>query len=201
MPKVVDHDERRRQIAAAVADIAATDGLGDVSFRVVAKRAGMSVALVQHYFGDKANLLRTTLELQSEDMNAHIATKLADLGPDAGAGDLLRAVAHAFLPLDETSRRSMLVYHGFAAAALTDDSLRGSEMFTNGRGLVEFFAAQIARLDGVPRQRRDDPEPDAIGLLSLLLGLSTAMLLDQTTPAEAIQVLERHLDHLAGRGR
>ncbi len=66
MPKVVDHDERRRQIATAVSDIAATRGLSDVSFREVAARAGVSVSLVQHYFGDKANLLRTTLEIQSD---------------------------------------------------------------------------------------------------------------------------------------
>lgn len=198
MPKVVDHDERRRQIAAAVAEIAATDGLGDVSFRTVARRAGMSVANVQHYFGDKANLLRTTLELQSEAMNAHIGAKLTDLGPDPDPADLLRAVALAFLPLDETSRQSMLVYHGFAAAALTDDTLRGTEMFANGRGLIDFFSSQIAQLDGITPNRRDDPGPDATGLLSLLLGLSTAMLLDQTTAAEAIEVLDRHLDNLSG---
>lgn len=196
MPKVVDHDERRRQIAAAVADIAATDGLVDVSFRTVAKRAGVSVSLIQHYFGDKANLLRTTLELQSEAMNAHITTKLADLGPNPEPDALLRTVARAFLPLDDTSRRSMLVYHGFAAAALTDDALRGGEMFSNGRGLIEFFAAQIAQLDNIEPHRRDDPEPDATGLLSLILGLSIAVLLDQTTPEEAIDVLDRHLDHL-----
>lgn len=196
MPKVVDHDERRRQIAAAVADIAATDGLGEVSFRSVAKHAGVSVSLVQHYFGDKATLLRTTLELQSEAMNTYLAAKLADLGPAPEPEALLRTVARAFLPLDETSRRSMLVYHGFAAAALTDETLRGSEMFANGRGLIEFFAAQLAQLGGA-EVARADPEPDATGLLSLLLGLSTAVLLDQITPAEATTVLDRHLDDLA----
>ena len=66
MPRVVDHEERRRQIATAVSDIAATRGLSDVSFREVAARAGVSVSLVQHYFGDKANLLMTTLEIQSD---------------------------------------------------------------------------------------------------------------------------------------
>ncbi len=66
MPRVVDHEERRRQIATAVSDIAATRGLSDVSFREVAAQAGVSVSLVQHYFGDKANLLMTTLEIQSD---------------------------------------------------------------------------------------------------------------------------------------
>jgi hypothetical protein len=131
-------------------------------------------------------------------MNAHIGSKLTDLGPDPDPADLLRAVVLAFLPLDETSRRSMLVYHGFAAAALTDDTLRGTEMFANGRGLIDFFSTQIAQLDGIAPHRRDDPEPGATGLPSPLLGLSTAMLLNQTTAAEAIHVLDRHLDNLSG---
>lgn len=193
MPKVVDHDERRRHIAAAVSDIAATDGLGEVSFRTVAARAGVSVSLVQHYFGDKANLLRTTLELQSEAMDAAIAAQLTELGDDPSPHALLRTVAFAFLPLDEVSRRSMLVYHGFAATALTNADLRGSEMFTNGRNLIGFFATQIA---AASPGRRDDPEADATALLSLLLGLSIGVLLDQTPPEEAAAVLDRHLELL-----
>ena len=197
MPKVVDHDERRRHIATAVSDIASTRGLGDVSFREVAAQAGVSVSLVQHYFGDKANLLKTTLEIQSEAMNTSIAERLATLGADPGPVTMMRTVAHAFLPTDDVSRRSMVVYHGFAAAALTDPALRGSEMFTNGRGLIQFFATQLAQIsnDDDPH-RRGDPDADATGLLSLLLGLSIAILLDQTTPTEATEVLDRHLDRL-----
>src|SRR6186997_2284312 len=140
MPRVVDHDERRRQIARVVSDIAAERGLSDVSFREVAAHAGVSVSLVQHYFGEKANLLMTTLEIQSATMNAYITERLAGIGADPEPIEVLRVVARAFLPIDEVSRRSMLVYHGFAAAALTDPELRASEMFTNGRGLIGFFA-------------------------------------------------------------
>jgi len=195
MPRVVDHEERRRQIATAVSDIAATRGLSDVSFREVAALAGVSVSLVQHYFGDKANLLRTTLEIQSATMSAHIADQLAGLGTEPDPIDVLRTVARAFLPVDDVSRRSMLVYHGFAAAALTDPALRDSAMFTNGRGLIGFFATQLAHI------RTDDARAslataEATGLLSLLLGLSIAVLLEQTTAAEAITVLDAHLDRL-----
>lgn len=195
MPKIVDHDERRRQIATAVSDIAATRGLGDVSFREVAAQAGVSVSLVQHYFGDKANLLRITLEIQSEIMNAYIGEQLATLGPDPDPMTLTRAVARAFLPTDEVSRRSMLVYHGFAAAALTDPTLRSSDMFTNGRGLIDLFATQIAQI--TTHTTPDlDPEVEGTALLSLLLGLSTAVLLEQITPAYAIDVVDTHLDQL-----
>ena len=193
MPRVVDHDERRRQIARVVSDIAAERGLSDVSFREVAGRAGVSVSLVQHYFGDKANLLKTTLEIQSEIMSAHVAERLADLGADPEPIDILRGVARAFLPIDDVSRRSMLVYHGFAAAALTDPALRDSEMFTNGRVLIGVFAAQLAQI-GTDDARHRDHETEATALLSMLLGLSIAVLLEQTSASDAIAVVDAHLD-------
>ena len=110
MPKIVDHDERRRMIAAAVTDIAATDGLGDVSFRTVAERAGVSVSLVQHYFGDKANLLQTTLQIQSEN-RGRLPLRPSSLHSATRRGRSLapRAAASSFLPLDDVSRRSMLL--------------------------------------------------------------------------------------------
>ncbi len=97
-------------------------------------------------------------------MNAYIGERLAGLGADPDPIDVLRTVARAFLPIDEVSRRSMLVYHGFAAAALTDPALRASEMFTNGRGLIGFFATQLAliRNDDArarPRSRRRCDRP------------------------------------------
>ena len=189
MPKIVDHDERRRMIAGAVTDVAATDGLGDISFRTVADRAGVSVSLVQHYFGDKANLLRATLQIQSEAMAAHVASKLAGLGDAPGPAAVLHAVASSFLPLDDVSRRSMLVYQGFAAAAFTDDTLRRSEMFTAGRQLIDFFVDQLTQM----RSNVSHTREDATGLLSLVLGLSTSVLLEQITPTEATAALERHI--------
>ena len=194
MPKIVDHDERRRMIARAVTDIAVTNGLGDVSFRTVADRAGVSVSLVQHYFGDKANLLQTTLQIQSEAMDVRIASKLAELGDAPGPIAVLRAVAVTFLPLDDVRRRSMLVYLGFTAAAFTDETLRGSGMFAAGRRLIDFFADQLAQLHG----NVSHADQDATGLLSLVLGLSTSVLLEQITPTEATAVLDRHIDRITG---
>jgi len=87
----------------------------------------------------------------------------------------------------------MLVYHGFAAAALTDPALRDSEMFTNGRILIGVFAAQLAQI-GTDDTRHLDPDTAATGLLSMLLGLSIAVLLEQTSAADAIAVVDAHLD-------
>ena len=198
MPKKVDHDERRQDIAQAVARLAAARGLGDVSFRTVATEAGMSVALVQHYFGTKHNMLVGTLDWLSAVVGDQISERLASLAPNAGPLDRIREVAAAFIPIDPIVRDAMLVYHGFASAALADPDLRSAEAFSRGWATIDFFAEQL-------REGRDlgdvdaavDANREALGLLSLVLGLSLSVLLEQVTPQDAIDTLDYHLHRLA----
>jgi AcrR family transcriptional regulator len=197
VPKKVDHQERRREIAAAVGRIASDRGLQGVSFREVAAEAGVSVSLVQHYFGTKENLLVTTLDIHSAAMADRIAEHLASLRPDAGPLDRVRAVVGAFLPADAVSRAAMHLYHGFAAVALTDGTLRRTEAFRNEASLVGYLAGQLTEAreagdlaDGV------DPDLAARALVALVLGLSLGVLLERTSLREANAVVDTHLAQL-----
>lgn len=197
MPKRVDHDERRREIAAAVARLAAERGLNDVSFREVAAEAGMSVALVQHYFGTKHNMLVGTLDLVSAAMGRRIEKGLARLDADATPFDRVREVATSFIPVDAETRQAMLVYHGFAGAALTDPALRSDGAFSGGRATIGFFAEQLAAAKGPNGAGGSiDPGRDALALLSLVLGLSLSVLLGQVTEKAALDILNHHLRRL-----
>ncbi len=60
MPKRVDHRERRREITDAVIRITLKGGLTAATFHEVAAEAGVSVRLVQYYFGTKDELLLAT---------------------------------------------------------------------------------------------------------------------------------------------
>ena len=60
MPKRVDHSVRRRQIIEAVCRITVKGGLASATFREVAAEAGVSVRLVQYYFGTKDELMLST---------------------------------------------------------------------------------------------------------------------------------------------
>lgn len=197
MPRQVDHRERRRHIASALARIARERGLQGVSFREVAAEAGVSVSLIQHYFGDKQRLLIETLDIQSARLAERIRRRLEANGSEAGPVDRIRVVSATFLPADAESREAMLLYLGFAGAAITDETLRRADAFRNGRGLLDFFASELrtaaARgevVEGI------DPEPHALGILSLVLGLSLAVLLEQSTPQAATTALDAYLSLL-----
>jgi AcrR family transcriptional regulator len=200
VPKQVDHTERRQQIADAVGRIAVRRGLQGVSFREVAAEAGMSVALVQHYFGTKENLLVGSLGIHTSRFGERLTARLAALADGSDPLTRLQVIAIGFLPLDEESRAALLLYHAFAAAALTDPALRNSAGFRDAEALLEVFAALLrGALDA--HQLADGVEPgiEAQALLSLVLGQSLAVLLDRQTPDDARTILANHLDRLRRR--
>lgn len=201
MPKVVDHEQRRREIAEAVSRIAGDRGLQSVTFRQVATEAGMSVSLVQHYFGSKENLLIETLEIQSSRYADVVAARIAELDPDDGPVKRLRTIVGSFIPTDEESRAAMLLYHAFAGAALADPKLRRADAFRNGEGLRAAIAGELVRAQESGEHRSDfDPSIESSAILSLVLGLSLAILLDQTKTEEALTVLDAHLNRLRAQG-
>jgi len=63
MPRIVDHEERRAEVAAAVWRIVSRDGLEAATVRRVAAETGMSTSVVSHYFAGKDDLLRLAFRI------------------------------------------------------------------------------------------------------------------------------------------
>lgn len=201
MPKQVDHDQRRREIAEAAARVASTRGMTGVSFREVAAEAGISVALIQHYFGTKEDLLVGTVNLQSQVMAARVEAQVGHIHANARPLEVIRAIAGAFLPVDEPSRAAMLHYLTFGGAALTDPALRSADAFRNGFLLTDLLAEQIAHGQAAGEiHQAIDPTAAARGILALLLGLALTVLLDGATAQQAEASLDQHLALLAAPG-
>src|SRR5919198_1840349 len=63
MPRIVDHEQRRAEVAAAVWRIVSRDGLEAATVRRVAAETGMSTSVVSHYFAGKDDLLRLAFRI------------------------------------------------------------------------------------------------------------------------------------------
>jgi AcrR family transcriptional regulator len=185
MPKRVDHEERRRLIAAAVRRIAADRGLEAVSLAEVAAEAGISKGLVQHYFPTKDAMLRhatATLRTQVED---RIGTPVT-----------LRDVLVALLPLDDEGRTDALVANAFLVRALKDEEI--ADRFRTGHTqLTEALAALItaAQVEGTLAKDLDSAR-EADLLLAVVGGLGDAVLLGHRTPEDAVALVDHHLSRL-----
>ena len=69
MPKQVDHEKRRRQIAEATWRLISTEGIEQATVRKIAQEAGLSLGALRHYFATQDELLRFSMELSRNGRN------------------------------------------------------------------------------------------------------------------------------------
>ena len=66
MPKLVDNDQRREEVAEAAWRVIGRDGLEGATLREIAREAGFTTGVIQHYFRDRDELLAFAARLISE---------------------------------------------------------------------------------------------------------------------------------------
>jgi AcrR family transcriptional regulator len=195
MPKQVDHEARRAQIIEALWRITARGGLERASFRVIAREAGVSVNLIQHYFGSKDQLLVAALELLGGRAVGRIQARIAALGDAPTERAVLGAIVAEFFPDDEVSRTTMLLFIVFEAAALSHTGLARAEARRMTGGLFSTVAdllreAQVAGRagDGI------DPDHEAVVLVSTLTGTAQGVIAGHLPPEDGWAALTYAVD-------
>ncbi len=168
MPRYVDHDARRRHIAATAAELVGTRGLDALTFRNVAEAAGASTTVLTHYFADKRDLLLATF-----DTVAQRSGERFDAAHGSGGG--LRECLEALLPLDrerQTDWRLLTCYWGMAVS----DPALAREQARHVRSAQRRIEAKLCETD--PATDPDDVELRARRLVSLVQGLGAHHVLD-----------------------
>jgi TetR/AcrR family transcriptional regulator, transcriptional repressor of bet genes len=74
MPKIVDHDERRQEIALAACQAIAKNGLDAVTLLDIAREAGCTTGMLAHYFKTKWDVIIAALRL----MHVRLDKRLSD---------------------------------------------------------------------------------------------------------------------------
>jgi TetR/AcrR family transcriptional repressor of bet genes len=95
MPKIVDHDERRDQIALVACRVVAENGFDQATIVRIAREAGYTTGMVAHYFDTKQDIIIAALRL----ILRRIEERLTKPSGDAQT-DLLTVLSEA-LPIDE----------------------------------------------------------------------------------------------------
>src|SRR5215208_5069876 len=115
VPKRVDHGLRRRQITDAVCRITVKGGLSAATFREIAAEAGVSVRLVQYYFGSKDALMLATQQHVAQRATVRLTAMIDDADPPRTR---LRKILHSFIPIDAESRENMLMFVALYTAGI-----------------------------------------------------------------------------------
>lgn len=202
MPKVVDHEQRRAELAAALWRVVGRAGTAGATVRAVAAEAGWSTGALRHYFASQDELLGFAVELLMERVPARIVAHLAD--EDLSPRERARRLLMELVPADETTRVEAMVYLALLETTRTTPALdhaRGAA-WVGSRHLCRLVVAEMREVPG-PSNVGDHLATDELEVLAADLHtwadgitLQGARWPDRLTPAEMREAAERQLARL-----
>ena len=95
MPKIVDHDQRRDQIALVACRVVAEHGFDQATIVRIAREAGYTTGMVAHYFDTKQDIIIAALRLILRRSEERLTKPSGD-----GGADLLKLLSES-IPIDE----------------------------------------------------------------------------------------------------
>lgn len=138
MPKIVDHEQRRAEIAEIAADVIAVGGLEAATLREIARRSGFSKGIIEHYFDGKRELIDAALAWANEQYFERVARATQGL---AGL-DALRARLKATVPSTLSLRNEWKIRLIFWSIAAIDPDLQ-KQQAGRTRDAIAHFAADL----------------------------------------------------------
>ena len=173
MPKIVDHDERRREVLTAASRVIVRDGIDAATTRAIAKEAGYSNGVLAHYFTDKDEILLSALRQSHQRIRERLTRKIE------GATGLaaLRELLLDNLPLDAERTQETRLEVSFWSRSLASEHLAEVQ-----RAEAAELRTAVRRLLGEARAAGElttDENLDDVAerLLALVDGLSLHLLL------------------------
>jgi len=197
MPKVVDHEERRHELAEAAWGAIVKYGLDGTTTRLIAKESGYSAGVLAHYFESKDEILLEALRISHDGLDKRIREAVDD---QEGFG-ALRAFCIEVLPTSAQPARATHLEMSIWSRALVNDELRSVQRSESSRwrrfveGLI-VGAQRSGELVEMP------PRTIAVLLSAVIDGLSIYGLLypDRFGKAELIDFLDQFLATLRPDG-
>ena len=202
MPKAVDHDERREQIAHAACIVVADHGFEQATVVRIARAAGYTTGMLPHYFSSKQDIILAALRLSL----LRIEARLSEAGKDRP--DLL-AVLTETLPIDDSRFKECAFWTAFWGQVSTDSDAKRLNAWVH-REYTKLFRKCIAT--HWPQSAHWSPSLRAQVLVSIMTFINGLTASAVTSPADwpaarqveqlslQLQMLRRWAESAAGKG-
>lgn len=192
MPRRIDRDARKAQLAEAVWQIIRDRGLGAVSVRSVAQQAGVAVGSLRHVFPTRAELLEFSAELMVQRATERIRAVPQAEDPQRYALEVLMHL----LPLEPDSRAELEVNVALIAESPALPALVPIRDHAYQQ-LGEACTRLVEMLAGRARDRQIEQE--ARRLHAIIDGLAIHLLMEPSSEDHtwAIEIVRRELARIA----
>lgn len=191
MPRIVDHERRRQDLAHAVWGLIRAQGVGGVSFGQLTRASGWSSGAIRHYLPTREALLAFAARHVAERVSARLQTLPRGSDPRRNFLALLREL----LPLDAERRAESEVWLAFVGLSVSDPRV-ADEQGMGYRALHDLYLACLTPLGAGGLPGGQTPEDAATELQATVDGLAIHLLLGYITPEQAERTLEGYVGRL-----
>lgn len=122
MPKVGMPEIRKPQLINATMQAIDSVGLQKASVVMISSYAGVSPAIINHYFGGKSGLLEATMRSILKQLSDGVRSRLQEAGPDDVIGRIQAIVGGNFSP-DQLDSKVVKTWLAFWSQSMHDDML------------------------------------------------------------------------------
>ena len=175
MPKIVDHDARREQIAQIACQVVAAHGFEHATVARIASAAGYTTGMIAHYYDSKQQIILAGLRLMLKRIEDRVTRPHR-----RGGGDLLGILSEA-LPLDERRFAECAFWMAFWGQVSADKEARRLNAWVHREYLRVYarcFALHWPASAAWPKKVRDDALRSVVTFIN---GLTASVV---TSPAD-----------------
>ena len=174
MPKIVDHERRRREIATLTLEVMRAVGVENASIRGIAQRGGLSLGVLTHYFKTKDDLVVFTFRWLAEHTFAQLDRLLDDRRPGLKR---LEAAMESHLP-KASEPAALALWMSLWDRAVRNPAFAREhrDYYRRWRGYLKRFLLEAIELQEVPADLEVNTATDL--LVAAVDGLWIAMTLE-----------------------
>lgn len=185
MPRIVNHDARREELARHVWTLIRREGLGGVTIRNLSHQSGWSSGAIRHYLPNRESIL----SFAAEQINVQAEKRLKNIPLTGQPLQDFTNLLHVLLPLDDETRTWMEVWLAYLSAAVREESYADTQglLYANVNKLLHDI---LSDFQAKGWEVSPNPAQAANELHALLDGLSLHLLLRQITPEQAQEALK-----------
>jgi TetR/AcrR family transcriptional repressor of bet genes len=169
MPKIVDHAQRRNEIALVACRVVAEHGFDQASMVRIAREAGYTTGMLAHYFESKQDIIIAALRLILKRIDERLARPAGAAAPP----DLLALLMEA-LPLDAHRHTECAFWTTFWGQVSADRRLKRINAWVH-REYMRLFERCLAQgWEQWPRWPLATREPVLRSLVTFINGLTAS---------------------------
>ncbi len=194
MPKIVDHEKRRDEIALVACRVVAEHGFDQATIVRIAREAGYTTGMVAHYYDTKQEIVIAALRLILRRIEERLTRPAGEAAPD-----LLNVLTEA-LPVDEHRFIECAFWTAFWGQVSADKKLKRINAWVH-REYMRLFERCLAQ--GWPAWSRWSTavrEQVLCSVVTFINGLTASAVASQSDwpAAKQIEQLRLHLQLLHG---